>query len=96
MPKSGPRAERMPWVSGRKGFRGPLARAPPQKRGLFGDSLGLAFAEDDPATFKVVGGQLYVDLVSRNNTDEVLPHLPCDDGQYFVAVIELNPKLCVR
>src|SRR5262249_49972386 len=50
----------------------------------------------DPATGQVVGRQLDLHPVARQDPDEVHPHLARDMGEHPVAVVELHPEHRVR
>ena len=49
-------------------------------------------AVGNPPTRKIVGGQLYRHLVTRENLDEILAHLPGDMREHLVSVIEFDSK----
>src|SRR5712692_279521 len=57
---------------------------------------GLLVPIHDPAAGQVVRGHLYRDLVTRQDLDEVHPHLARDVGQQPVAVLQLHAKRRVR
>src|SRR3989442_15977489 len=44
----------------------------------------------DPAAGQVVGGELDLHLVPRQDSDVVLPHLPGDRGKDGVTAVELH------
>ena len=47
----------------------------------------------DPAATEVVGAELDLDLVAREDPDVVLPHLPGDGREHGVATpVELHPE----
>src|SRR3990172_6585885 len=46
----------------------------------------------DPAPGQVVGGELHLDLVPRQDPDEVHPHLAGDVGQDLVPGLQLDPE----
>jgi hypothetical protein len=46
----------------------------------------------DPTTVEVVGAQLDLDLVARQDPDVVLPHLPGDGRENGMAPVELHPE----
>ena len=47
----------------------------------------------DPASIEVVGAELDLDLVARQDPDVVLPHLPGDGREHGVAAsVELHPE----
>src|SRR6188472_117771 len=46
----------------------------------------------DPTAVEVVGAELDLDLVAREDPDVVLPHLPGDGREHRVAPVELHPK----
>ena len=46
----------------------------------------------DPAAIEVVGAELDLDLVAREDPDVVLPHLPGDGREHGVAPVELHPE----
>src|SRR3954468_24088012 len=46
----------------------------------------------DPTATEVIGAELDLDLVARENPDVVLPHLPRDGREHGVASIELHPE----
>src|SRR4029453_769856 len=52
----------------------------------------LPLAIDDPALGQIVGRKLDVDLVARNDADEVLTHLARDMGHHFAAGVELHAE----
>jgi hypothetical protein len=45
-----------------------------------------------PASIEIVGRQLHHDSVSGQDPDVVHPHLAGNVSQYFVAVVEFDPK----
>jgi len=59
---------------------------------LFVRCLPLLVAVGDPASFEVVRGELYLDAITRENTDVVHPHLAGNVSQYFMAIFEFNTK----
>jgi hypothetical protein len=46
----------------------------------------------DPTAVQVVGAQLDLDLVARQDPDVVLPHLPGDGREHGMAPVELHPE----
>ena len=47
----------------------------------------------DSTAVEVIGAQLDLDLVARQNSDVVLPHLPGDGREHGVATpVELHPE----
>src|SRR3954454_5241128 len=58
--------------------------------------LSLLVPIGDPASAEVVGRQLNLDAVSRQDAGVVHAHLPGDVGQYLVAVLQLDPEHGVR
>src|SRR5712664_1248246 len=46
----------------------------------------------DPAPREVIGRQLHLHLVARQDADEVHPHLARHVGQHLVAVLQLDPE----
>ena len=63
-----------------------------------GDSLllTLTFAIGDSSLRKIVRGQLDRNAVTRDETDEMLPHLAGDVSYNLMAVLKLDPKLSPR
>jgi hypothetical protein len=57
---------------------------------------GLTLTEDDSATIQIVGGNFDRNAVSRDDADEVLPHLAGDVRQHFMSVVQRDTKLRVR
>lgn len=55
-----------------------------------------SFAIYNSAAIQVVWRNFYDDSVTRNDTDEMLPHFPGDMGHYNMAVFKLNAKLGIR
>src|SRR3954470_15942777 len=58
--------------------------------------LSLLVPIGDPASAEVVGRQLNLDAVARQDADVVHAHLPGDVGEHLVAVLELDPEHGVR
>src|SRR5215471_21802269 len=56
----------------------------------------LFIAVDDPPAGQVIRRKLHRNLVSRENTDEILAHLAGDMRQYLVLVLQLHAKHSVR
>ena len=55
--------------------------------------MSSAVPVGDPAAIEVVGAQLDLDLVAREDPDVVLPHLPGDGRENGVsAPVELHPE----
>jgi hypothetical protein len=54
--------------------------------------VSLLVSIGDPTSGEVVRGEFNLNLVSRENTDVVHPHLSGDVGQNLVAIFELDPK----
>ncbi len=50
----------------------------------------------NPAFGEIIRGHLKLDLVPREDTDVVLPHLPGNMGQHDVVIVQLNPEHRVR
>src|SRR6476660_1019645 len=46
----------------------------------------------DSTAVQVVGAELDLDLVARQDADVVLPHLPGDGREHCVAPVELHPE----
>src|SRR5579862_1210927 len=46
----------------------------------------------DPTAVQVVGAQLHLDLVARQDADVVLAHLPGDGRENGVAAVDLYPE----
>jgi len=57
---------------------------------------GLAFSENDSSLGQIVWGQLHTNFVTRNNTDEVLPHSTSNVREHFRSGFQLNAKPGVR
>ena len=72
------------------------AQPHPCGRSWWAALLGLAFAINDASAIEVVGAYLHNDSVSRNDLNEVSPHLTGDMGHHFVAIFEHNAKLSIR
>lgn len=53
----------------------------------------LLVAIDDAATGEVIGRDLDLDPVARQNTNAVLSHLAAEMSQHCMPVIELDPKV---
>src|ERR1041384_1038314 len=43
-------------------------------------------------TSQIVGRQFHLDFVSRQNADEILPHLSRDMSQHLMLVLKLHPE----
>jgi len=56
----------------------------------------LLVAIRDTTAGEVVRGELNLDLVAREDSDVVHPHLPGDVRQHLVAVLELHAEHGVR
>ena len=56
----------------------------------------LLVAIRDATSGEVVGGELYLHFVARQDADVVHSHLPGDVRQDLVAIFELHPEHCVR
>src|SRR3990170_1094817 len=54
--------------------------------------LPLLHSKGDPAAREVVGRELDLDAVAREDADVVLAHLPGDPSEHAVATVELNPE----
>ena len=46
----------------------------------------------DPTAAEVIGAELDLDLVPREDPDVVLPHLPRDGREHRVAPVKLDPE----
>src|SRR5262245_47404555 len=55
----------------------------------------LPAAVNDPATAQIVGRNLHLDAVARNDADEILAHAAGDMGNDLVAVVQFDAKLRV-
>ena len=63
-----------------------------------GDSIRaavLAGTEDDAALGKVIGGELYGDLVAGQNADVILAHFSGNVGSHNMPIFQLHPEQCV-
>src|SRR6266516_4620772 len=61
--------------------------------GLTDGLSSLAVPVCDPTAVEVVGAELDLDLVAREDPDVVLPHLPGDGREHGVATpVELHPE----
>ena len=56
------------------------------------DGPVLTFTVCDTTLFKIVWGKLHPDLVTRDNTNEVLPHSAPHVRYDFVTGFQLNAK----
>jgi hypothetical protein len=73
----------------------PLDHAAALAHGLDGRTdfhLSSAMPVGDPTAVEIVGAQLDLDLVAREDPDVVLPHLPRDGREHRVAPVELHPE----
>src|SRR4249919_3041800 len=52
----------------------------------------LLESERDAAAGEIVGRELHLDSIPREDPDVVLPHLPGDLGEHVVPRVELHPK----
>src|SRR3990167_1196005 len=52
----------------------------------------LAVAVRDAAAGEVVGRELHLHLIARQDADVVLPHLPGDGREHVVAAVDLDPE----
>src|SRR3954453_22421546 len=50
----------------------------------------------DPTSAEVVGGELHLDAIARQDADVVHAHLPGDVSQHLVAVLELDAEHRIR
>ena len=55
-------------------------------------SLPLLVAVGDPTSFEVVGGQLDLDAIAREDPDVVHAHLAGDVREHLVPVLELDSE----
>src|SRR5215475_4176474 len=73
----------------------PLDHATAFAHGLDGRTdfhLGSAMPVGDSTAVEVIGAELDLDLVTRQDADVVLPHLPGDGREHGVALVELHPE----
>src|SRR4051812_3873340 len=59
-------------------------------------SSALLVAVRDATPGEVVGSELHLNPVARQDPDVVHPHLPGNVRQHLVAVLEFHPEHCVR
>ena len=52
----------------------------------------LTFSIGDSTLGQVIGRQFDTNLVTRNDTNKVLAHSPCDVRHHFVAGFQLDPE----
>ena len=52
----------------------------------------LPVSVGDPTAAEVVRTELDLDLVAREDSDVVLPHLPGDGREHGMSPVELNPE----
>jgi hypothetical protein len=52
----------------------------------------LLLAENDARLAQIVWSEFQLDLVARDNTDEMLPHLARDVGQYDRSIWKLHTE----
>ena len=54
--------------------------------------MGSAVPVGDPTAVEVVGAELDLDLVAREDPDVVLSHLPGDGREHGVSAVDLHPE----
>ena len=52
----------------------------------------LTFSVRDSAFGQIIGRQFHADFVSRNDTNEVFAHPPCDMRHHLVSGFQLNTE----
>jgi hypothetical protein len=86
----------VPWIGADDhGRTVPLDHAAALAHGLDGWTdfhLSSPMPVGDPTAIEVVGAQLDLDLVARQDSDVVLPHLPGDGREHSMAPVELHPE----
>src|SRR5690606_31128900 len=70
-----------------------LTEGPKRMWGISAPTVDLLVAVGDAAAAEVVGGQLDLDPVAREDADAVLAHLAAEVTEHLVAVVERDAEM---